>query len=206
VDSPSVYLNLKFICKNNRSTIYRVTTNTTRQPGAEFWSSTAHGTPFSRLPVALPCLGDWRLETRGGARPLRPRRHWQKLRCSRRASGGWARARARHPSDRRGRVGQTSQDACSTGEEQRPRARLGFSSDRPRVAAECSSPFHGRTARARCCWLAAQPGAGKDDPTSPRRPACQALRIVSCTRVFIGVHRPQCQNSYARLQFSSASM
>jgi hypothetical protein len=69
VDSPSVYLNLKFICKNNRSTIYRVTTNTTRQPGAEFWSSTAHGTPFSRLPVALPCLGDWRLETRGGPTP-----------------------------------------------------------------------------------------------------------------------------------------
>jgi hypothetical protein len=69
VDSPSVYLNLKFICKNNRSTIYRVTTNTTRQPGAEFWSSTAHGTPFSRLPVALPCLGDWRLETRGGPDP-----------------------------------------------------------------------------------------------------------------------------------------
>jgi hypothetical protein len=35
-----------------------------------------------------------------------------------------SRARKRHPSDRRGRVGRTSQDACSTGEEGRPRAAL----------------------------------------------------------------------------------
>jgi hypothetical protein len=45
-------------------------------------------------------------------------------------------ARKRHPSDRRGRVGRTSQDACSTGEEGWPRAALA-------LAFPPGSPLHG---------------------------------------------------------------